>query len=147
MLLFYQKKHYIYLSGMVLGLPAFEGPEQVQIDVFRYTIGCFGVLAATYILQLIYSSVQNSRVSKLFVLLGKKSLHIYVMQRLLLEVLLAKLISVSVNCIGYNYLAKNALLFDMFITVACALICGLIILYIVGKIEKRKWLSIILFGR
>ena len=56
MLFFFEKKHYIYTSGLIGGAGVLEC---LKIDLFRWTIGLLGSVAATWICKLLYGAKRN----------------------------------------------------------------------------------------
>ena len=144
---FYQKEHYIYMSGIMPFGSKYGFWKHVGIDAYRYAIGLFGVFAVVYVGRILYHWVKDRKIAETVIYGGKHSLDIYVMQRLLLELAVAKVCSKMVCVVGFNYLTSNLWLFDLFIAPVCALACFAVLSFVAKQIEKSGLLSFVLFGK
>ena len=149
MLIFYGKRHYIYTtgifpSGLISGKAILL---QFEIDLFRYLIGLFGTIAIIELLRLIFKKINMKNLSKLIVNGGRRSLDIYVMQRVLVETIIANAFVNIVDSIGENYLTSNLLCYNFVITLLFALICYIFLLGISTVLNKNAVVSFVLFGR
>ena len=81
MIVFYQKKHFIYISGMLLRNGVGGGiVESIKVDLFRYTIGLFGSVAVIWISLQLYKLLPDINIAKrLMISLGTNSLAVYVL--------------------------------------------------------------------
>lgn len=86
LLFFFQKEHLIYVSGLY----------SFQIDVFRWIIGLLGSISVIVVcFDLVHYLTARDKINLAFIryisTLGQYSLHIYILQRILLENYYAKL--------------------------------------------------------
>lgn len=145
MLCFFQREHYIYTTGMFLPTPS-KGVSQLATDLFRYSIGLFGSIAVSSVLYLL-SRVLWKKIINVFAAIGKKSLQLYLVQRLLVEYICGDLYVDLVGKLGYNPLIQNLYLYNIIITplIACAFI---VIMYaVIILLYKFKRFSTFIFGR
>ena len=73
-LYFFEKKHYIYTSGINPFTSEFGPMEQINIDAYRWITGMVGVLAVLSVLKKIYDDRSNSRIIKYMSQLGEHSM-------------------------------------------------------------------------
>lgn len=97
MLCFYEKSHYIYITGTCLW--GNNIAQQMGIDVFRWTIGAAGSIAVLYAASLI-TSYQNRLIS-LCAMLGTKTMGIYIISNYANVFVLKQL----TKGIGFSWLA------------------------------------------
>lgn len=147
MLLFYREEHFIYISGISPFGSEFGFWGQIKIDIYRYLIGFLGTLSVIYIFEIVYRLLRYNKVAKIIIYGGRHSLDIYVMQRLVLEYVLAAVFVKFVDYCGINYFTKNMLLFDYVYSFLCSLLCFAILLFGAKQIEKSRIISFLLFGR
>lgn len=141
MLIFYEKKHYIYISGLFGGESLFD---TIFIDLFRWFIGLFGSVAVIWICKKIHSFLRGDFI-KGIELLGKESLAVYVLAESLLSELLPKLAIYIfvVFSIDWN---KYIWLYNFVITPVVAVIYSFLLVLII-KLLKRIKIYKYIFGR
>ncbi len=144
----YQKKHFIYITG----INPFESPlgifPQTIIDCYRYLIGLVGsVSIITIILEVTKNNILKKLMINTFAKLGFISLQIYILQTILLEKLACKIWIHIVDYIGYNPFTISMSIYNYIITPIIAALFGIFILYIAKAIGKNKTISFILFGK
>lgn len=147
MLPFYEKKHYIYTSGVLPFDSGYGMAEQIKIDLFRYTIGFFGLIAVIEFCKYCYNRIARTTLSKMVEQAGRLSLDVYVLQGLFLEKVIARIFDKSVRIVGYNYLMGNQILFDFGFSLFCVIACLLFLTWTARKIEKNAYLRYIMFGK
>lgn len=146
MLCLFKKKYYIYTSGILLLHSQYGVYEQVKIDMFRYIIGFVGVIAVIEICRVIYQVIQKKRFINMTLYAGVHSLDLYTMQRVFLETIIGSVFGHVVQNHG-NILVKNMVIYDIGITVICAILCYCILIVASKILHKSDVLSLILFGR
>ena len=151
LLIFYQKKHYIYISGLYglfkeYGLCSLK--EQIFIDTYRYLIGLVGCVSVIAVIRFLFECLQRKGVEPaLLRSLGQHTLEIYVMQRIVLERSLSKLYQIVVAHIGRNVLAENRLCYDLLFSLPCAVLLGIFLLKVTKVISKHPKVNGFLFGK
>ena len=89
--MYYTKEHFIYVSGITRVFEDLGLGRQIVIDIFRWAIGLAGSISVIMTVRLFLKHLSSeSRIKKIFCELGKYTLEIYVMQRILVEYLGAK---------------------------------------------------------
>ena len=149
MLFFYEKKHYIYTTGLYgkdYGLL-----ESLSIDVFRWAIGLFGSIAIISVVQIIFDIIMKRGDKKHYLTqavskMGENSLRIYALSVSLLSFWLPTVYSFAIrNIFGYNVLAHNMYLYDFVYTPLIAIAYSLGIYFVIKLFRKIKF-DKILFG-
>ncbi|OVE67761.1 hypothetical protein CCS79_12455 [Clostridium diolis] len=148
MLMFFEKKDYIYTSG----INPFSSPygicNQIVIDIYRWTIGFVGSIFIICIAEIIINKFNINRIIAALCSLGIKSLQVYLLQAILLEDFISKFaIKMLIKIFGFNILAQNMILYDYIISFSIALIYSVVLYYFIIEIERNKKISKILFGR
>lgn len=150
MLLFYERKHYIYVTGIYSGNCSVK--EQIMIDGFRYAIGLVGSVFALTVLELIYKAV-TLKLKKPFIgnglaLMGKYSLQIYALSTVLLSFYLPLVFSKTINILfdGNNIFLKNMFIYNFFFTFSLSVAYSFLLYYVVKLLYKIK-VGYLLFGR
>lgn len=145
MFIFYEKKHLIYVTGVVTRDIPFG--ELILIDGYRWMIGlCGSILALTFAMYL-SAGKKLQAVSALLSYAGKYSLEIYVVQMVVLEYIVYKILVFVAGKMDSNPLTGNMLVFDFVITPLAAVLVAAVILIIVKGISRIPYVSRILFGR
>lgn len=148
MMLFYEKKHYIYITPMFseeLGLAA-----SMEIALFRWAIGFVGSIWMLTIMEFLLSL--GSRISlwrrclEAVSWMGRNSLQVYCLSVSLLSGYLPHLYRKFTELIGGNIFAENELLYDyLFMPVLAAVwaagLCCMVLLL------KKTRLHKLIFGR
>lgn len=142
MLLFYQKKHYIYTSGIISSDNILE---LITIDGYRWAIGFTGSVFVLTIIELLYRFmfVKKPALTKPIECLGRKSLQMYCISVSVLSFWLPVLYE---KVLGNNIFASNIMIYNFVFTPLVAVIFAILIYYIVKLFEKIR-VSKVLFGR
>lgn len=143
MMFFFEKKHYIYTSGLHGEKVNFVG---FSIDIFRWTIGLLGSISIIYICWLLYGFISKAGITKFVENIGKESLAMYLLSISLLSFWLKKIfdhIFVLLPCINWN---NNILLYNFIITPLIAIAYLIGIFYLI-KLLKKIRLYRLIFGR
>lgn len=115
LILFYDKKHYIYISEISPFHSEYGFMGQIWIDLYRWSIGLIGSITMALIVERI---IKGKGVFQKIITnvegLGRNSLQIYVLQSVLLEYLFSFMYQELVNISGKNVLAYNAVMFQIF---------------------------------
>ena len=145
MLLFYEKKHYIYTSGIV---PSNNVMEILYIDGFRWAIGLAGSIFMLVVVELICKWIffKHPKLANPIAVLGKKSLQMYCISVIILSFWLPVIYGKICRVVGTVSLVPNIYVYSFLFTPALAIIYSILIYYIVRFMEKTK-LSKIIFGR
>lgn len=150
LMFFFKKKHYIYTSGLFGNGHSIK--EAFLIDLYRYVVGLFGVIAVFVCLEVFYKFVICKTCSLSFwqtlERFGSKSLQIYVVSVSLLSGYLPLLYNLTKNIFPSLdiFLASHILFYNCVFTVCIALAYSAILYFIIKLFEKIK-LSKIIFGR
>lgn len=148
LLLLYKKKHFIYVSGFTRFVKEYGWFEQITINLYRYAIGALGCIAVIFLLRIIFDFLKKSEVDIAVIkLLGKNTLQIYVMQRIVVEQFIAKMYAFIAKSEGTNVLTKNSLLYDLVVTPILAILTGFLLLRISQVISRYPKANAWLFGR
>lgn len=144
---FYKVRDFVYVSGVNPFISSEGIKTQIIIDIYRWGIGILGIAAAIIIILYTIKILSlNSKFIHQIGEIGKKSLQIYLIQKILIEFFSNRVMSNIVQKIGYNPLTKNMIAYNWVITPAISIVYIIIILYIIWILNKIK-LSKILFGR
>ena len=136
LLMYYSKEHYIYVSGITRMCGDLGVGRQIFIDVFRWVIGLTGSISVITIVKLFLGYLSNeSRIRKTFCELGKYTLEIYVMQRILVEYMGAKVMWKIVNEMNISILS-NEFVYDYIFTLLFT-IAFVFILYNMSVIYRK----------
>ena len=145
MMLFYQKKHFFYTTGIKSSANKLE---LLSIDLFRWAIGFIGSVFVLVILEVIYNNLICKKliIAKPVAQLGKKSLQVYCLSIPLLSFWLPKVYSKFCNKIGGNFFAANMYLYNFIFTFFLAVLYAIAIYYFAILLEKVK-VGKLIFGR
>ena len=145
MLLFFEKKHYIYTTGIV---SSDSFTELIMIDIFRWAIGFVGSIFMMVILEVIHRMVfvKKPTLAKPLASIGIKSLQIYCVSVSILSFWLPKLYGKFCSVIGSNVFATNMVIYNYVFTPILAIVYAVLLYCIVVLLEKIK-VSQVLFGR
>ena len=144
---FYDTDDFVYISGVNPFISTEGFSKQIGIDIYRWYIGLIGsiaiIIAVKYIVDL---ASETNRLVIWVERVGQYSLQIYLLQRILLEILGYHIAQTIFLNIGYNPLILNIQIYNLLITPLIAIIYACIILCIIKVFIKLK-LSKYLFGR
>lgn len=146
LLIFFGEEDYIYTSGMNPFTSSYGFWAQIGIDIYRYMIGFAGSGQCLIVLKAIFNRLEKGYLCNIFCLLGRKSMQIYIMQKVLLEAGGGLLYKNFVIKLGYNPLTDNVILYDLVYTVAIAAVFAGVIYCLTKLIEQNKMAAFILFG-
>ena len=146
MLFFFEKKHFIYTTGLIGGGSI---ADSIKIDVFRWMIGLFGSLSVIYILKLFFKFARNDKIQKLFLCIekvGEESLGVYVLS----VSILSHWLQISAewmlsNCTWINW-NEIIYVFNFIITPSIAIVYAVFLVWLIKKLRKLGIYRII-FGR
>ena len=149
MLLFYQKRHSIYTTGLYSN--EYSIVQNLGIDMFRWAIGFVGCVAALSIIEFIFHYVTLKCEKKLPISfglskMGEKSLQMYALSVSLLSSWLPSIYGKIQKIVGFNFLAHNMYLYSFVYTVFIAIGYSFFLYFLIKLMEKTKF-SIILFGK
>ena len=143
MFLMFEKKHYIYTSGLLGGNTLVES---LFIDLFRWTIGLFASIAIIWICLIIYRYIKFWEITKAVQKLGVDSLAIYALSVSFLSYWLPKLFAVILNSLPWIDWNKYIWIFNFMITPFVAVVYAVFLLFLVKILKKFNAYSL-LFGR
>lgn len=136
MLLFYQKKHYIYITPIYDSrMPAMEW---ITISAFRWAIGLVGCLFVLCIISLLSRLIkeESMKAMKWIPCLGENSLAIYCLSVSLLSSYLPRIYNWIVQMLGYNLFAENMMLYNLVFTPLLTVLYALILLGAIRVLKK-----------
>ena len=144
----YQKKDYIYISGLTIWIKEYGLKEQLVIDMYRYVIGLSGCLAVLMLLRLIYSFMDEHKIlTDTIELCGRHTLEIYLMQRIVLEKVIALVYKKTVMHTGVNLLMNNRFVFDLIVTPVIAVLITIMLVKIAKMLSRNPFVKIYVFGK
>lgn len=145
----YEKKHYIYISG--LKSPGSTLREAMQINGFRWGIGLVGAVFALTVLEYAFRKGNTAALGR-FLLgglmrLGEKSLQIYALSIPLLSAFLSYAFPLAIRIMGHgNFFARSLVLYNFVFTPILAIVYAAGLYFAVYLLEKSK-VSRLMFGR
>lgn len=131
------------LKGLA-GFPELIG-QATKISLY-YVLGSTGSIAIITIIEVIAEKFKNNAVTECVARLGKYSLQVYILQRILVELILGRLYQEVTFRTGNNIIYGNTVVFTFVYSLAIAIICTGIIYCIVRYVFCEK-ISKLLFGR
>lgn len=148
MMVFFEKKHYIYTSSLYGS--EYSLGEYVMIDTYRWAIGLVGCVFVITVIQLLLKCDLIKRISVCVSKLGKNSLQIYVFSVVFLSNYLPRGMHL-IRKIGfvdklYQVFSTNAVLYDLVFTLIIAVLYAVALYYLTKILEKLK-ISKLIFGR
>ena len=135
LLQYYGTKHYIYVSGIDIFSSDYGIWQQAGIDLFRWLVGFAGCMVVIITAKLFPEKYPDSLLERLLSAVGKYSLEIYVMGRILEDYLGSKFMWKLVD--RFHFLA-NDLIYTYVYTLVCAIIFVVILYYIADLLSKAK---------
>lgn len=143
MVFFYEKKHYIYTSGLFGGETA---AETLQIDFFRWAIGLFGAVGAAWICWLFFGVINKGKITSIFENLGQDSLAVYALSASLLEIWLPKFADKILGILTWINWNDYIWVYNLLVTPLIAVVYSLLLLLIIKGLKKANIYRLI-FGR
>ena len=145
MLSFYERKHYIYTSGLVS--PEFSTKEMLGINLFRWAIGFVGSVFILILLNWIHILFSNKLKINLFSIcletLGKYSLAFYALSVPLLSSYLPIIFPNILSLFKFpNILVNNFYIYTFGVSLFMALFYSFAIFLVIKLFEKIKIYSV-----
>jgi len=103
MLFHFEKKHYIYISGINIFKSYYGIQNQIYINIYRYIIDFCGCFAIINISKYVYNKFKDTKFISLIINIGKNTLQIYVLQRFIVEIIGVKVYRKLVGFLNVNY--------------------------------------------
>lgn len=148
LVMFFDKKHYIYTSGLFGSDYLFY--EYLLIDGYRWFIGLAGSIFIITTFQLLMSCKLFKSIGNRIAMIDQKSLKIYVLSTVFLSSYLPIILPVlrrnSFVSNVYTFVFSNRILYDIIFMFILALIYTVVLFWITKLLEKTK-LSKFIFGR
>lgn len=140
LLMFFEKKHYIYITGFSFDSKNFC--YSFGVGLFRFFIGLVGCIFALIIFKFIYKFKNNlvSYINDLFIKVGMNTLAIYILSVPLLSILLpiiSRFIYLRYSNIEI-WITNNMLLFNVVITPFVAILYIIFLSYLIKLLEVIK---------
>ncbi len=150
MLCFYEKKHYIYTTG-IFSDEEYSWKEMFTIDSYRWAIGLVGAIFAITVLELIYNNISTKVhepiISKGLAKLGRKSIQVYTFSITFLSTYLATFFSIGLRVLGIdNVFVKNMFIYNFVFTFLLAVSYSFVLYFIIKLFDKLK-ITKIMFGK
>ena len=143
MLFFFEKKHYIYTSGLIGGKNTIDN---LKIDFFRWAIGLFGSVTAIFICRCVYKLISKSKISVGIELLGQNSLAVYALSVSLLSYWLPWLSNKVLALFPIIDWNNHIWFYNLIVTPAVATLYSVALSLIIKLLKKTKLYRLI-FGR
>lgn len=144
---FFHYRDYIYTSGINLFRSDYGFIEQFQINTYRWVLGYAGIGFMVVLLQLLFKkSYVKDVVFRLFGKLGRVTMQVYILQRILLERIFGRVCKMAGHYGEVNFITKNVYLCNFVITPVIGLVHLIIIYKLIWWIRKFDKLNQYLFG-
>ena len=150
MLLFFEKRHYIYTSGLFGN--SYSLLQYIEIDLFRWAIGLIGSTFVFVLIELLYNFA-IARHSQFFIFkltsyLGEKSLQVYALSTVFLSSYLTVVYPKIIKVLPQidTFFANHIFIYNFVFTLFLAVLYSFAISLIIKMLEKFK-ISKVLFGR
>lgn len=148
LLCFFEKKHYIYTTGIIN--KQYTILSLIEINIYRWIIGLVGSIFVLVLVELFVRFVYKYNffifIGNAISALGRKSLQVYCISVSLLSSLLSTVYPLICNKIGFNILSWNMTLYNCVFTPIIAIAYAVGLYYLVCLLEKIK-VGKLLFGR
>lgn len=148
MIMFYEKKHFIYTSGIIGG--GYSIKENIMIDAFRWVIGIVGSVFMLSIVDLffkvLYGKIKDNFIFNGMVKLGQNSLQIYCLSTAMLSSWLHVGFPYIVDLFGKNIFTQNMLVYNFVFTFVLSIAYSVGLYWLIKLFDKLK-ISKILFGK
>ena len=143
MMCFYEKKHYIYTSGLFGGDTIMES---LYIDFFRWAIGLFGSITVIWLCEIVFTRIKHGRLTAGIENLGKDSLAVYALSVSLLSYWLPRVSNKMLSVLTWIDWNKYIWLYNLIITPIVAIAYSCVLLLIIRGLKKVGAYRLI-FGR
>lgn len=145
---FFEERDYIFTSGINPFSSEYGFVTQVGIDLYRYLVGFVGIgMIAAVIGWLHEKKRAKNFLDKYIYPLGQYTLQIYVLQRIMVELIGGWVCNKVVAIVGYNPLMPNLAVFDFVFAPIIAVTYIVFMCFIIKQVSKNKFLSDFMFGR
>ena len=138
MLACFEKKHYVYTSGVNIFSSPYGIVEQIHIDCYRWIIGFLGSVFVCYILYFLYVKIEFAR-NKICEI-GKNSLKYYIFQTILIEMVFGTPIKELTSTLSLP--SGMTFISTLCFTVLAILICKILVVLL----QRFKRIDYFLFG-
>lgn len=150
LLCFFEKKHYIYTTGLFAN-SSYNARQMLVIDAYRWGIGLVGSVFMIAVLQLVYHKiilkVKKPWLSIGLTQIGQKSLQIYAFSVAFLSIYLSQGFPQLLSALRIdNIFAKNMMIYNYVFTPFLAMGYAFALYVVVIIFEKLK-ISRIMFGK
>lgn len=143
MMCFFEKKHYIYTSGLFGGETIVDS---LYIDFFRWAIGLFGSITVIWFSEIIYSKIKHGKLTAGIESLGKDSLAVYALSVSLLSFWLPRFSNKILNVLTWVDWNRYIWLYNLVVTPIVAIAYSYVLLLIIRGLKKVGAYRLI-FGR
>lgn len=130
-------RHFIYTSGVSLLSSDYGAVGQLLIDLFRWLIGFAGCFAMILFTRKVDEEFPDHKLCNLICDIGKYTLEIYILERIVVEYLGAKVMWKIVNGMGITVLG-NETVYSYLFTPICSIAFTLLLYYIVKVVKNRR---------
>ena len=149
MLCFYEKKHYIYTTGLFGS--EYSRIDTLLIDTYRWAIGLVGSVCVLTVVEIIYekliSKIGKPVISIGLAKLGKKSLQIYAFSVPFLSAYLSVAFPKVLSILNIdNVFTRNIFVYNFIFTLLLSIIYSFVLYFLVRIFEKLK-ISKVIFGK
>ncbi len=147
LILFYEKKHYIYTTGLYSA--QYSVFDNLMIHLYRWGIGLIGSIAMIVIFKWLFDALQKHGKRELLLSkVGRKSLQIYIISCSLLSGFLPQIIT-RIYAFAPSieiFMLENVVLYSFGITLMIAILYAVALYWVVKWMERIK-IAPIIFGR
>ena len=133
---------FVYVSGINPITSSFGFFKQMWFNVYRIVIGAAGGFAVIVLVKRTYTKWARS-IERLFEALGQNTLQIYVVQSLILERVLSRIVNAVIPTGG---MYAGLIIQNFLIAPTAALLYAVVILLVVRGVKQVPTLSMVLFG-
>ncbi len=148
LMLFYEKKHYIYTTGLYD--PKAGAAASLGTDLYRWLVGLVGCVFALVVLEaafrFLFSRGKGRPVLRFLCGLGEKSLQLYCLQMIVIASWLDVIMQRLAARLGGNPLYAVPAVYDLLLTPLLAWAFSRLLLAVVRGMEKHG-IAAVLFGR
>lgn len=135
LLQYYGEQHFIYSTGVSLSASAYGAAGQACINIFRWVIGFAGCFVAILFARKLDEAYPDSKIISVFREFGKYTLEIYILQRIVVEYLGAKVLWKIVNGMGLTWLGGENV-YNYLFTPVCAVVYTFVMYLMAKGLEK-----------
>ena len=149
LLCFYEKKHYIYTTGL-LPNEKYSFLQMVCIDTYRWLIGLVGSLFVITVLQLVYNhiiiKVKTPRLSNALSKMGEKSIQMYAFSVPFVSIYLSVLFPKVLGVLNMeNIFVNNMFVYNYVFTLLLSVGYSFVLYVLIKCLDKLK-ITKVMFG-